>query len=144
MGEYSHNIDRKGRLIMPAKFREELKERVVVNRGLDGCLYVYTMEQWAIVQQKIATLPTTKKDARNFQRMMLAKADECDLDSQGRILIPSRLVQLAKLEKECVIVGVGNHIEIWAKDRWQMFEAEQEDSFEEFAENLTDFMDLDL
>lgn len=144
MGEYSHNIDRKGRLIMPAKFREELQERVVVNRGLDGCLYVYTMEQWAIVQQKIATLPTTKKDARNFQRMMLAKADECDLDSQGRILIPSRLVQLAKLEKECVIVGVGNHIEIWAKDRWQMFEAEQEDSFEEFAENLTDFIDLDL
>ena len=144
MGEYSHNIDRKGRLIMPAKFREELQERVVVNRGLDGCLYVYTMEQWAIVQQKIATLPTTKKDARNFQRMMLAKADECDLDSQGRILIPSRLIQLAKLEKECVIVGVGNHIEVWAKDRWQLFEAEQEDSFEEFAENLTDFMDLDL
>ena len=144
MGEYSHNIDRKGRLIMPAKFRDELKDRVVVNRGLDGCLYVYTMEQWAIVQQKIATLPTTKKDARNFQRMMLAKADECDLDSQGRILIPSRLIQLANLEKECVIVGVGNHIEIWAKDRWQTFEAEQEDSFEEFAENLTDFMDLDL
>ena len=129
---------------MPAKFREELQERVVVNRGLDGCLYVYTMAQWAIVQQKIATLPTTKKDARNFQRMMLAKADECDLDSQGRILIPARLIQLAKLEKECVIVGVGNHIEIWAKDRWQMFEEEQEDSFEEFAENLTDFMDLDL
>ena len=144
MGEYSHNIDRKGRLIMPAKFREELQERVVVNRGLDGCLYVYTMEQWAIVQKKISTLPTTKKDARNFQRMMLAKADECDLDSQGRILIPARLIQLAKLEKECVIVGVGNHIEIWAKDRWQSFEDEQQDSFEEFAENLTDFMDLEL
>ena len=144
MGEYSHNIDRKGRLIMPAKFREELQERVVVNRGLDGCLYVYTMEQWSVVQKKIATLPTTKKDARNFQRMMLAKADECDLDSQGRILIPARLIQLAKLEKECVIVGVGNHIEIWAKDRWQTFEDEQQDSFEEFAENLTDFMDLEL
>ena len=144
MGEYSHNIDRKGRLIMPAKFREELNERVVVNRGLDGCLYVYTVEQWAIVQEKIAMLPTTKKDARNFQRMMLAKAEKCDLDSQGRVLIPARLIQLAKLEKECVIVGVGNHIEIWAKDRWQTFEEEQEDSFEEFAENLTDFMDLEL
>ena len=144
MGQYSHNIDRKGRLIMPAKFREELNERVVVNRGLDGCLYVYTVEQWTIVQEKIATLPTTKKDARNFQRMMLAKAEKCDLDSQGRVLIPARLIQLAKLEKECVIVGVGNHIEIWAKDRWQTFEEEQEDSFEEFAENLTDFIDLEL
>ena len=144
MGEYSHNIDRKGRLIMPAKFREELQDKVVVNRGLDGCLYVYTMDQWSIVQKKLATLPTTKKNARNFQRMMLAKADECDLDSQGRILIPSRLVQLAQLEKECVIVGVGNHIEIWAKERWAAFEEEQEDCFEEFAEDLTNFMDLDL
>lgn len=144
MGEYSHNIDRKGRLIMPAKFREELQDKVVVNRGLDGCLYVYTMDQWSVVQKKLATLPTTKKNARNFQRMMLAKADECDLDSQGRILIPSRLVQLAQLEKECVIVGVGNHIEIWAKERWAAFEEEQEDCFEEFAEDLTNFMDLDL
>ena len=129
---------------MPAKFRDELQEHVVVNRGLDGCLYVYTMEQWTIVQKKIATLPTTKKNARNFQRMMLSKANECDLDSQGRILIPSGLVQLAGLEKECVIVGVGNHIEIWAKERWTQLEEEQQDSFEEFAEGLTDFMDLDL
>ena len=88
MGEYAHNIDRKGRLIMPAKFREDLGEHVVVNRGLDGCLYVYTAKQWETVYQKLSALPSTNRDARMFQRMMLSKAAEVDLDSQGRILIP--------------------------------------------------------
>ena len=92
MGEYAHNIDRKGRLIMPAKFRDELGEHVVVNRGLDGCLYVYTVEQWQQVYQKLSTLPSTNKDARMYQRMMLSKAAECEMDSQGRILIPSSLI----------------------------------------------------
>ena len=113
MGEYAHNIDRKGRLIMPAKFREELGEHVVVNRGLDGCLYVYTVEQWQQVYQKLSTLPSTNKDARMYQRMMLSKAAECEMDSQGRILIPSSLIALAGLEKECLIIGVANHLEIW-------------------------------
>ena len=138
MGEYEHNIDRKGRLIMPAKFREELGEHVVVNRGLDGCLYVYTMEQWEKVYEKLSTLPSTKKDARMYQRMMLSKAAECEMDSQGRILIPSSLISLAALEKECLIIGVANHVEIWSKERWQQLEEEQNDSFEEAAENLTD------
>lgn len=138
MGEYEHNIDRKGRLIMPAKFREELGEHVVVNRGLDGCLYVYTMEQWQKVYEKLSALPSTKKDARMYQRMMLSKAAECEMDSQGRILIPSSLVSLAGLEKECLIIGVANHVEIWAKSRWEQLEEEQMDSFEEAAENLTD------
>lgn len=115
MGEYAHNIDRKGRLIMPAKFREELGEHVVVNRGLDGCLYVYTVEQWQQVYQKLSTLPSTNKDARMYQRMMLSKAAECEMDSQGRILIPSSLIALAGLEKECLIIGVANHLEIWSK-----------------------------
>lgn len=84
MGEFAHNIDRKGRLIMPAKFREDLGETVVVNRGLDGCLYVYTMAQWQVVYEKLKTLPSTNKDARMYQRMMLSKAAECDLDGQGR------------------------------------------------------------
>lgn len=142
MGEFAHNIDRKGRLIMPAKFREELGAKVIVNRGLDGCLYVYTMDQWAVVYQKLSTLPSTNKDARNFQRMMLAKASECELDSQGRILIPATLVKLAALEKECVIVGVANHLEIWAKERWEKLEEEQADEFEQAAENLSGFFDF--
>lgn len=126
---------------MPAKFREELGERVVVNRGLDGCLYVYTLDQWQIVYEKLSMLPTTKKDARKYQRLMLSKASECDLDGQGRILIPTNLVSLAELEKECMIVGVANHIEIWAKHKWERME-EEEGSFEEIAESLSDFMEL--
>ena len=127
---------------MPAKFREELGERVVVNRGLDGCLYVYTLDQWQIVYEKLSILPTTKKDARKYQRLMLSKASECDLDGQGRILIPTNLVSLAELEKECMIVGVANHIEIWAKHKWERMEEEEEGSFEEIAESLSDFMEL--
>ena len=142
MGEFAHNIDRKGRLIMPAKFRDELGERVVVNRGLDGCLYVYTMEQWEVVYAKLSTLPTTKKDARKYQRLMLSKASECELDGQGRILIPSNLVKLAGLEKECMIIGVANHIEVWAKDKWESMEEEEDGSFEEIAESLSDFMEM--
>lgn len=141
MGEYAHNIDRKGRLIMPAKFREDLGEHVVVNRGLDGCLYVYTAKQWEIVYQKLSALPSTNKDARMFQRMMLSKAAEVDLDSQGRILIPRTLIELAGLEKECLIVGMANHLEIWSKERWMQLEEEQSGSFEEAAEALNGFME---
>ena len=127
---------------MPAKFREELGERVVVNRGLDGCLYVYTLDQWQVVYEKLSKLPTTKKDARKYQRLMLSKASECELDGQGRILIPSNLVELAELEKECMIIGVANNIEIWAKHKWELMEEEEEGSFEEIAESLSDFMEL--
>ena len=141
MGEYAHNIDRKGRLIMPAKFREDLGEHVVVNRGLDGCLYVYTARQWETVYQKLSALPSTNKDARMFQRMMLSKAAEVDLDSQGRILIPRTLIELAGLEKECLIVGMANHLEIWSKERWMQLEEEQSGSFEEAAEALNGFME---
>ncbi|WP_296242367.1 division/cell wall cluster transcriptional repressor MraZ [uncultured Faecalicoccus sp.] len=141
MGEYAHNIDRKGRLIMPAKFREDLGEHVVVNRGLDGCLYVYTSSQWEAVYKKLSTLPSTNKDARMFQRMMLSKAAEVDLDSQGRILIPRTLIDLAGLEKECLIVGMANHLEIWSKERWTQLEEEQSGSFEEAAEALNGFME---
>ncbi len=140
MGEFGHNIDRKGRLIMPAKFREELGERVVVTRGLDGCLNVYTQEQWDEVYAKLCSLPSTNKNARWYQRMVLSKASECEMDSQGRILIPSPLVQLAQLEKECLIIGMANHIEIWAKARWEELEQMENDSFEDVAEQLSDIM----
>lgn len=142
MGEFAHNIDRKGRLTMPAKFREDLGERVVVNRGLDGCLYVYTMSQWETVYEKLSKLPSANKDARAFQRLMLSKASECELDSMGRINIPASLVALAGLEKECLIVGVANHLEIWAKDKWEKMEEEQAENFEEAAENLAGLLDF--
>lgn len=125
---------------MPAKFREELGEHVVVTRGLDGCLYVYTSEQWQSVFQKLAALPTTNKNARWYQRMVLSKAAECEMDSQGRILIPSSLISLAGLEKECLIIGMANHLEIWAKARWEEMEQIESDSFEDVAEQLSDIM----
>ena len=139
IGEFDHNIDKKGRMILPAKFREELGDSVIVNRGLDGCLYVYTKEQWEKVYQRLSTLPSTRKDARMYARMMLSKAAECEFDAQGRILIPAGLVKLAHLQKECKIIGVGTHVEIWDKDTWLALEEEQNDCFEDVAESLTEF-----
>ena len=125
---------------MPAKFRDELGGHVVVTRGLDGCLYVYTMQQWEKVYEGLSKLPTTNKNARWYQRMVLSKAADCEMDSQGRILILSSLIALAKLEKECLIIGMANHLEIWSKDVWENEEAEQSDAFEDMAEQLSEIM----
>ena len=130
MGEYAHNIDKKGRIIIPAKLREELGDHVIITRGLDGCLAVYTKEQ----------LPSTKKDARMFVRMMTSKAAECEIDAQGRVLIPSPLVKLAELVKECMVIGAANHVEIWSRERWEPVDEEANDAFEDIAESLTEFM----
>ena len=100
MGEYAHNIDKKGRIIIPAKFREELGDTLIITRGLDGCLSIYTKEQWQLIYEQLMKLPSTKKDARMFVRMMTSKAAECEIDAQGRILIPSSLIKLADLTKE--------------------------------------------
>lgn len=140
MGEYAHNIDRKGRIIIPAKFREELQDHVIITRGLDGCLAVYTKEQWERIYEQLMKLPTTKKDARMFVRMMTSKAAECEIDAQGRVLIPAPLVKLADLVKECMIIGAANHVEIWAKERWEPVDEEADEAFEEIAESLTEFM----
>lgn len=140
MGEYAHNIDRKGRIIIPAKFREELGNVIIITRGLDGCLSVYTKEQWEAIYEQLMKLPSTKKDARMFVRMMTSKAAECEIDNQGRVLLPSSLISLANIQKECMIIGAANHIEIWAKESWTTIDEEANDSFEDIAENLTDFM----
>lgn len=141
IGEYTHNIDRKGRLIMPAKFREELGERVYVTRGMDGCLNVYTLEEWTSLYQKYSSLPSTNMDARMFMRFFMAKACEVEPDSQGRILIPSSLIQAAGLEKECYIIGVANRVEIWSKERWLALQEEMLPSYETFAENLSGLLE---
>ena len=118
MGEYSHTIDAKGRIIVPAKFRESLGDNFVVTKGLDNCLFVYTSEDWRKFEEKLRTLPLTNKDARKFTRFFLAGAAEMEIDKQGRILIPSVLREFAALEKDVVLVGVGSRIEIWDKARW--------------------------
>ena len=119
IGEYSHTIDAKGRMIVPAKFRTELGERFIVTKGFDGCLYGYSLEEWKSIEEKIKTLPLiTGKDARNFTRFFFSSAIECELDSQGRILITPNLCQYASLEKSVKVIGVGDRIEIWDEELW--------------------------
>lgn len=136
MGEYSHTIDAKGRIIVPAKFRESLGDNFVVTKGLDNCLFVYTSEDWRKFEEKLRTLPLTNKDARKFTRFFLAGAAEMEIDKQGRILIPSVLREFAALEKDVVLVGVGSRIEIWDKARWNESISIYDDDMEEVAENM--------
>lgn len=136
MGEYSHTIDAKGRIIVPAKFRESLGDNIVVTKGLDNCLFVYTSEDWRKFEEKLRTLPLTNKDARKFTRFFLAGAAEMEIDKQGRILIPSVLREFAALEKDVVLVGVGSRIEIWDKARWNESISIYDDDMEEVAENM--------
>jgi MraZ protein len=136
MGEYQHSLDDKGRLIMPAKFRDELSENFVVTRGLDNCLFVYPTEEWRILEEKLKTLPMTSKDARAFVRFFFSGANECEMDKTGRISLPQNLRDHAGLEKEVVIIGVSNRVELWSKDRWDNYMTDTADSYEEIAETM--------
>ena len=139
MGEYHHSIDNKGRMIVPAKFREVLGESFILTRGLDQCLFIYPLDEWQVIEEKLKTLPLTKKDARAFTRFFFSGATECEVDKQGRINIAAPLVSYAKLEKDCVVVGVSNRLEIWSKENWEQYVDEAEDSFSELAENMIGF-----
>lgn len=139
MGEYHHSIDNKGRIIVPSKFREELGDMFIITRGLDQCLFGYPLSEWSLIEEKLKGLPLTKKDARAFTRFFFSGATESELDKQGRINIPAPLLQYAKLEKECVILGVSNRIEIWSKQIWEDYFSQSEDSFAEIAENMIGF-----
>lgn len=139
MGEFHHNVDEKGRMIIPAKFREDLGSTFVVTRGMDKCLFVYPEHEWRQLEQKLKSLPFTKKDARAFIRFFFSGATESELDKQGRVNLPSTLRTYAKLEKECVVIGVSNRVEIWSKEVWEEYFAESEESFAEIAENIVDF-----
>ncbi len=136
MGEYSHTIDAKGRIIVPVKFRESLGDNFVVTKGLDNCLFVYTKEDWRKFEEKLRTLPLTNKDARKFTRFFLAGAAEMEVDKQGRILIPSVLREFAALEKDVVFVGVGSRIEIWNRAGWDESISGYDDDMDEVAENM--------
>ncbi|KZE38240.1 division/cell wall cluster transcriptional repressor MraZ [Bhargavaea cecembensis] len=139
MGEYQHTVDAKGRLIIPAKFRDDLDGGFVVTRGLDKCLFAYTMDEWKRLEEKLKALPVTKKDARAFTRFFFSGATEVELDKQGRVNLPANLLSYAGVEKDCVVLGVSSRIEIWAKEAWEGYFEESEDSFNEIAENLIDF-----
>lgn len=135
MGEYHHTIDEKGRLTIPSKIRYELGEKFVVTRGLDNCLFLYPEEEWKQIIQKYKNLPNTK-EARNFMRFFLSGAGECTFDKQGRVNISSPLVSYASLDKDCVIIGVNDHIEIWSQSSWNEFMENNEDSFSDIADHL--------
>ena len=118
MGEYNHIIDAKGRLIIPARFRELLGEEFILTKGLDGCLSIYPMDAWEAFETKLRALPLTNKNARTFTRFFVAGATNCELDRQGRILVPQTLREFAGLEKEVVLTGNLDRIEIWSKEKW--------------------------
>ena len=136
MGEYHHNIDDKGRLIIPAKFRNELGENYIITKGLDKCLFVYSEEEWNKLIAKLKTLPFTNKDARNFTRFFLSGASMCEFDRQGRINISSNLINYASLNKECVVIGANDRLEIWSEELWNNFFESNEDNLSDIAENL--------
>ncbi|MBN8234345.1 division/cell wall cluster transcriptional repressor MraZ [Halobacillus kuroshimensis] len=139
MGEFQHNIDTKGRIIIPSKFRPGLGDCFVLTRGLDQCLFAYPMNEWRLLEEKLKKLPLTKKDARAFTRFFFSGAVECEVDKQGRINIPAPLRKYASLEKECVVIGVSNRIEFWSHDEWESYFDASEESFSEIAENMLDF-----
>ena len=136
IGEYEHSLDTKGRLIMPARIREDLGEKFIITKGLDGCLFGFSKNEWNNFEEKLKTLPLTNKDARDFVRFFLSGAIECEIDKQGRFLIASNLREYAALEKEAVIIGVGTRIEIWNKDKWKAYNSEENLSADQIAENM--------
>jgi len=141
-GEFEHSIDRKGRLILPAKFREAAKnqfvEKFFITRGLDKCLFMFAEEEWRSQENKFKTMSFTKQQSRIFNRLLFSGAVEIVSDKQGRILVPQYLKDFAAIKRDVLIVGVSNRIEIWAKDSWRDFYASSRQSFEEIAEKLMD------
>ncbi|MCH4166571.1 MAG: division/cell wall cluster transcriptional repressor MraZ [Megasphaera sp.] len=144
MGEYSHTIDAKGRVILPAKFREELGECFVVTRGLEGCLSVYTMEAWKSLSAAMKKLKASKENVRAFKRFVFGSASEVEFDKQGRILIPGTLRTYAGLKKDVTVLGTGEKIEIWNKEAYDEYAAKIVPDMEEIAESLDETLDLDF
>ncbi|MBQ3272591.1 MAG: division/cell wall cluster transcriptional repressor MraZ [Solobacterium sp.] len=140
MGEYRHSLDAKNRLIIPARFRDELGDTFVVTRGFDGCLTVYTEDQWKKIVSQLEQLPVTKSEVRKYIRSLLSKAQECEFDSQGRIQLPQSLVGVADITKKCVIIGAADHLEIWSEERWDAYDETSDETFETDAETLTEFL----
>ena len=139
MGEFQHSIDPKGRLIVPVKYRDELGDIFVVTKGLDNCLFVYPMAEWKNMEEKLRALPFTQADARTFSRFFFSGAAECEIDKQGRILLPPPLRAYAKLDKDVVLIGVSTRVEIWDKEAWELYSAQAGQDYESIAEKIVGF-----
>lgn len=138
IGEYQHTLDTKGRIIIPSKFRESLGDSFVITKGLDTCLFVYSMEEWNIIQDKLKALPLTNKDARAFVRFFFSGANESSLDKQGRVLLPSNLREHSKLDKDIVLIGVATRIEIWDKREWEAYNNDENLTYDMIAEKMAE------
>jgi len=136
LGEYKHNLDIKGRVAIPAKFREELKSGAIITRGLDNCLFVFTSKEWEVLAQKLVSLPLAQANSRAFARLMLAGATDVEIDSQGRVLIPDYLRKYAGLSKQVTVAGLYNRIEVWDSESWDKYKQKTESSSDEIAEKL--------
>lgn len=137
IGEYQHALDVKNRMIIPSKFREDLGVSFVITKGLDGCLYAYTLEEWKKLEEKLKTLPLTSKDARAFVRFFFSGAAEIEIDKQGRALIPQNLIEYANINRDIVSIGVSTRLEIWSKERWNEYN-DQNIDFEGIAEKMSE------
>ena len=137
IGEYEHSLDVKGRLIMPAKLREDIGEKFIITKGLDGCLFGFSLNEWTNFEEKLKSLPLTNKNARDFVRFFLSGAVNVEIDKQGRFLVARNLREYASLVKEVVIIGVGTRIEFWSKDKWEKYNSSNNISADELAENMT-------
>ena len=140
IGQYQHNLDSKGRIIVPSKFRDELHDTFMLAKGFDGCLNIYSLQQWGKMFEEIGKLPTTKKNARDYIRVLASSGIECTPDNQGRVQIPNFLSKPANITKECVIIGANDHIEIWDKGAWEAYYTDASNNFEEVAENLSELI----
>lgn len=138
IGEYSHNLDPKGRVFMPAKFREELGEKFIASRGIGQCLFVFSEESWSEFTGKLKNIPITDQKAQVFLRMLFASATECEPDKQGRILLPARLRDYAGMEKEVVAIGVMSRVELWSKEVWEKYNADASGDYEETLAKLAE------
>ena len=136
IGEYQHNLDSKGRMAIPVKFRDKLMPGAIITRGLDHCLFVFTLKEWEGLAQKLISLPLAQANSRAFVRLMLAGAMDVEIDKQGRILIPDYLRKYAGLKKQVVAAGLYNRIEIWDSEKWQEYKTKTEGSSDEIAEKL--------
>lgn len=138
IGEYQHSIDNKNRLIIPARFRDGLGEKFVMTKGMDASLFVYPMEEWSIMEEKLKALSFIKKDVRAFVRMFFSGATQCELDKQGRILIPANLMSHAEISKEAAIIGVSTRVEIWAKEVWQAYLQSENMDYDSLSEKMSE------
>jgi MraZ protein len=138
IGEYNASIDDKARVSIPAKFRASLKAKVVVTRGLDNSLVLYTLDEWKKLAEKLASLPISTANTRAFSRLMLAGAMDCDIDKQGRIVLPGYLKEFANITKKLVFAGLYNRIEIWSEESWTSYKKKTEKLSNQIAEDLGD------